>query len=295
MPCRLLVGFCRTLSGKLAHEPFYNKCMDLSGAYIPRDYLSLRINYCRQQLSLLPVVKLQHKSKADENFLRVCVGTHRYNCNSDDGRKYLSLMQQRESIERELQLYEAIWSCYFKGEPSPDCIPLKANRTIWVDTNKPVIMNKDYFDSLKNDANTKYPKPLNNKFNGIYYRSAPERDIAIFYTEMGIPFKYEPEVMIKGLVRPIYPDFVAYYKEIDNCKFHEHFGMKDFSEYVKNSSIKFSNFSNAGLIQDIDLLFTYSNDDSLFDPRHLSSKINAAIYGTICVCKTNKNISSMND
>ena len=61
-------------------------------------------------------------------------------------------------------------------------------------------MNKEFFDSLKNDANSKYPKPTNNPFNGIYYRSAAEREIAIFYTEMGIPYKYEPEIMMKGLV-----------------------------------------------------------------------------------------------
>lgn len=285
----LLCRFCRILYDfveKNGCDSFYNAYMDLSGSYVPREYLSLKINYCRQQLSVLPVVKLQRKNKEDDSILRVCVGAHKYSTNSDDGRKYLSLMHQRESVEQELQLYRAIWSCYFKGEPSSDCVPITANRTIWVDTNKPVFLNKTYFDSLKNDANTKYPKPKIYKFNGIFYRSAAEREIAVFYTEMGIPFKYEPEVMIKGLVRPIYPDFVAYFKEIDNCKFHEHFGMSDYADYLKSGKIKFSNFADAGLLQDLDLLFTHSNDDSLFDPRHLCAKLNSAIYGTICLCKT---------
>ena len=59
-------------------------------------------------------------------------------------------------------------------------------------------MDKQFFDSLKNDADTKHPKPTDFPFNGIYYRSAAERDIAVFYTEMGLPFKCEPEITIKG-------------------------------------------------------------------------------------------------
>lgn len=260
--------------------------MDISGSYMPREYLSLKINYCRQQLALMPVVSLQRIKKEDNEKLRVCVDNHKFISNSAEGKKYLSLYKERECIERELRLYEAVWESFFIGEPSNDCTPLMANRTIWVDTNKQVILNKTYFDSLKNDANKKFPKPLIYKFNGIYYRSAAERDIAIFYTEMGIPFKYEPEVFLKGLVKPVYPDFVPYIKEIDACKFHEHFGMKDYSDYLRTIGVKFSNFANAGLIQDLDVLFTYSNDDSVVDPRHLSSKLNSAIYGTICISKT---------
>ena len=107
----------------------------------------------------------------------------------------------------------------------------------------------------------------------------------MFYTEMGIPFVYEPDVMLKGLIKTINPDFVLYIKELDTCKFHEHFGMKDYADYISNSKLKFSNYTNAGLVQDLDILFTHSTDSTWFDPRHLSSKLNAAIYGTICMAK----------
>ena len=144
-------------------------------------------------------------------------------------------------------------------------------------------MNREYFDSLENDANDTYFKNDNYRFDGIKYRSAAERDIAIFYTEMGIPFKYEPRVTLKGLVKPVYPDFVPYFEELDTCKFHEHFGIKNSSDYFNTIKFKFGNFANAGLIQDVDVIFTYDTDKTWFDPRCLSAKLNGAIYQTICL------------
>ena len=235
---------------------------------VPREYLALKINYIRQQLNELPVVTLQKYFPPDENKKRVVVNNHKYCSTTEPGKKFYDIWQQRESLENELRILEAIWGANFKGEPPPDCVPHEANRIIYVDTNKPVIMNRDYFDSLKNDADDSYPKPDNYRFNGIKYRSAAEKEIAIFYTEMGIPFKYEPEVFIKGVVKPIHPDFILYLRELDTCKIHEHLGMREYADYIKNTKIKFNNFLGAGLVQDLDVLFTHSTDNTYFDPRH---------------------------
>jgi len=261
--------------------------MNLMNNYIPKEYLALKINYCRKQLKELPVVSLQKYFPSNANKKRVVVNNHKYSSATDIGMKYIEIMNLRTQLERELRVYEAIWDANFIGEPLADCEPIKANRIIYVDTNKPVIMNKEYFDSLKNDADDSYAKPDNYKFNGIKYRSAAEKEIAIFYTEMGIPFKYEPEVFIKGLVKPIHPDFVLYLRELDTCKIHEHFGMREYADYIRNSKTKFNNFLNAGLVQDLDVLFTHSTDNTFFDPRHFSAKLNGAIYGTICMNKPN--------
>ena len=259
--------------------------MIITNEYIPKEYLALKINYCRQQLGMLPNIQVQKNDDPDSPMNRVIVNGHRYRVTSKNGLYYSELLKKREYFERQLQVCQTIWYNNFKGEPSKDCVALKVNRIIYVDTDKPIIMNKEYFDSLENDADYSYPKPDNYQFNGIKYRSAAEREIAIFYTEMGIPFKYEPKVMLKGLVKAIHPDFVTYFEELDTCKFHEHFGMKNYADYCKTSKIKFSNFANAGLVQDLDIIFTNSTDNTSFDPRHLSAKLNAAIYGTICMSK----------
>ena len=278
----VIVEICRLFSDK---QGAHNLSMEITNKYIPREYLALKINYLRQQLARLPVITLQKYFPVDDNKSRVVVNNHKYCSSTDKGKYYLRMKAIREMLEDELRVLEAIWDMNFKGEPPKDCEPIKANRVLYVDTNSPVIMNKDYFDSLKMAEDPKYPRPDNNKFNGVYYRSAAEKEIAMFYTEMGIPFVYEPDVMLKGLIKTINPDFVLYIKELDTCKFHEHFGMKDYADYISNSKLKFSNYTNAGLVQDLDILFTHSTDSTWFDPRHLSSKLNAAIYGTICMAK----------
>ena len=276
--CRILsyfVGIFRKLTT-------YNLGMEFSNKYIPKEYLALKINYCRQQLELLPSVRMHEHSIEGNIKKKLTVGNHRYGWDTPDGKHYYEILLKRDELERQLQLYEAIWNYSFKGSV-PLLPPSKQNRTLLAGYNNPVVMDKVYFDSLKNDANTDYPKPNLYPFNGIQYRSAAEKSIAVFYTEMEIPFKYEPEVMLAGLRKPVYPDFVPYFREIDSCKFQEHFGMMNSSDYIRESKIKFNNFTNAGLLQDLDFFFTYNANDTPLDLRFLASKINSVIFGSM-VC-----------
>ena len=265
----------------------YNLGMELIDKIIPREFLALRINYCRQQLEMLPVVKMQIHNVAGVPTKRLFMGEHRYNPDSAAGKKCIKIWQRRDLLQRRLTLYEAIWDANFKGDTLAECVPHKVERKICIDARTSIVMNKEFFDSLKNDANTKHPKPTDYPFNGIYYRSAAEREIAIFYTEMGIPFKYEPEIIIKGLPKPVYPDFVIYIEELDNCKIHEHFGMKSSASYLRMTAVKYTNYAEAGLVPELDVLFTNDTEDLPFDIRYLSSKLNTAVYGTMISTKQN--------
>ena len=257
--------------------------MKVMDNYMPREYLALRINYCRQQLEQLPLVKLGSLATNGTQTTLVKVGSHKYEIRSENGKKYYQIWLLRDELERQLRMYESLWNLKYVG-----CVPTieipKRARTIWVSNNTPVAMNKNFFDSLPNDANKDHPKPPYYFYNGIYYRSAAERSIAIFYTEAGIPFKYEPAVMLAGLRKPVFPDFVPYFRELDSCIFHEHFGMMNSSDYIRDSKIKFTNFVNAGLLQDLDYIFTYNDSDTVLDPRFLSAKINTLIIGSV-VCR----------
>lgn len=281
------VVFCRKCLHKTDKETLYNHAMDLIDKSIPKEYLALRINYCKVQLKLLPNVKMYKYNSADSGKVRLVVEKHKYESSSRIGERYYKIWQRRDFLQRKLTLYEAIWHANFKGEPLPECEPHRVKKTLCVDATTRVVMNKEYFDSLKNDANIEHPKPSDYPFNGIYYRSAAEREIAMFYTEMGIPFKYEPEVTIKGLPKPIYPDFVIYIEELDTCKIHEHFGIKDSSRYLRVTAIKYSNYTEAGLVPELDILFTHDTADLPFDIRYLSSKLNTAVYGTMISTKQN--------
>lgn len=255
--------------------------MDYNEKYIPREYLALKINYCKRQLKELPEVKIYKHTVKGVVKKRVVIGNHKYDFESPKGVEYNQIRIQREELKRELQIYEAIWDTNFKGEPPAECIPGAVKRFLTMGDGSQVLMNKEFFDNLKNDDNKKYEKFKSNFFNGIFYRSAAERDIAAFYTDMGIPFKYEPSIMLLGLAKPINPDFILYIRELDSCKIHEHLGMKDSAEYLKITKIKYGNYTGAGLVPGTDIIFTHDLDDAPFDVRSLSANLNSAVYSTI--------------
>ena len=161
---------------------------------IPREYLALKINYCKKQLEALPKVKLHEHFIDGSSIKRLVVDGHRYDLGSANGKKYYAAWLLRDQNERLLRVYEATWDYCFKG-PVPKLSPHKNVRTLLVHGGSTVVMDRNYFDSLKNDANTGYPKPNLYPFNGIQYRSAAEKSIAEFYTDAGIPFKYIDLVM----------------------------------------------------------------------------------------------------
>jgi hypothetical protein len=255
--------------------------MDYTNKYIPREYLALKINYCKEQIKNLPEVRLQKRTVHGTQKQVVTVGTHKYLVGTPEGDKYYKIKLVRDHLNNDLKISEIIWNSNYCGTPPAICKPQQIIRSFYGVNCEPIVMNKAFFDSLKYDSNTKYKKYKNNFFNGIYYRSAAERDIAIFYTEMGIPFKYEPEIMLPGLSRPINPDFVIYIEELDNCKFHEHLGMKDSADYLRDVKIKYGNYSSVGLIPEQDIIFTHEIDEVPFDIRYLAVKLNSAIFGTI--------------
>ena len=78
--------------------------------------------------------------------------------------------------------------------------------------------------------------------------------------------------------KPIYPDFVIYIKELDCCKFHEHFGMMNSSTYLRITKSKYDLYTDAGLVPDLDILFTYDISDMPFDVRTLWPRINSLVY-----------------
>ncbi len=255
--------------------------MPISEPYIPKEYLALKINYCKQQLASLPEVEIKERKVKGSVKKVFAVKSHIYLPDSKTGVKLRAFNQKREQLLCDLSRYEGLWNSAFRGLPPPDIKPRKIIRSYLNNNKEPVIMDSAFFDGLKNDADPYYPDNKKYFYNGTYYRSAAEADVAGYYTRQGIPFKYEPEIWINGLNYPIYPDFVFLIKELDLCKFHEHFGMKNYANYAQSLQVKCSNYSNAGLVMDFDVISTYNFDSIPFDLRMLSTKINHAVYDSL--------------
>ena len=273
------------LSRENDKEGTYNILMKINEPYISREYLALRINYCRQQLSKLPEVTMtsRHiKGVVRESYiLKSDPKSNPIYKDSKAGKELQPVFQQREAILSELSKLEGIWYSVFRCEPPADIAPRKVCRKLYYSDNEFVITDSKFFDRLQNDANPYHPEHKTVFYNGTYYRSAGEAEIARYYTEHGIPFKYEPAIWLRGLNSPIYTDFVLLIRELDTCKFHEHFGIKNSSDYSRKTATTYNNYSAAGLLPELDLIYTYNTDDVPFDIRGLETKLNSVIYNSL--------------
>ena len=257
--------------------------MSIVTPYIPREHLALRINYCKQQLAELPEVvrtkRLIHGKLRDV----VISGSKYYSINTQIGKALCNTISLREQFSCELCKLDGLWNSAFRCTPPNDIVPEKIRRRFIDSTGKSVIIDGKFFESLKHDSNPYYPEHKTHYYNGTYYRSAAEADIARFYTEQGIPFKYEPEIWLSGMNRPIYSDFVILIRELGLCKFHEHFGLKNSADYSRKTSTTYNNYSGAGLLPELDVFYTYDVDEVPFDIRSLHTKLNSVIYDSLFI------------
>lgn len=259
----------------------YNLIMAIPDSYIPKEYLALQINYCRQQLAELPEIK--KTKRTIEGIVKdvFLVGTRVCCQNSTHGKDLDDIFQKREEFSCRLSELEGLWNSRFRCAPPPYIRPRKIQRKLFISSTESVVINSKFFESLKNDADPNHRESKTYFYNGIYYRSAAEVDIARYYTENGIPFKYEPEIWLKGLNRPIYTDFVILIRELDLCKFHEHIGMKNSADYNRITSIKYNNYSGAGLVPELDSFYTYDLPGIPFDLRTVPIKVNSVVHSSL--------------
>ena len=251
--------------------------------FIPREYLALQINYCKQQLAMLPEVKMTFHMKRGENIRLFICNNHTIKADTQNGKELERIYEQREELLRKLSKLEGLWNSEFRGLPPSYIAPRKIQRRLYISPTESVILDSKFFDSLKNDADPNHREGKTYFYNGIYYRSSAEVDIARYYTETDTPFKYEPEIWLKGLHRPIHPDFVTLVRELDLCKIHEHFGMKNAADYNRITVVKYNNYSGAGLVPGLDTYFTYDVPDIPFDLRCVPVKLNSAVYSSLFI------------
>ena len=103
--------------------------MTILEPYIPKEYLALKINYCRQQLNMIPeAVMTERKVKGSTKKVYV-VKKHIYLPDSKTGTKIQLAMQQREEILCNLSKYEGLWNSAFRGLPPSDIAPRKIIRS----------------------------------------------------------------------------------------------------------------------------------------------------------------------
>ena len=255
--------------------------MEIHEPYIPKEYLALKINYIKQQLAELPEVTVTQRTIRKNLRDVYIVDSKLIMPTGKIGERINQSVLKRQELLRELAFLEAKWSRFYIGPPPEDIKPATIHRRLFTSDSTSTELDSNFFNSLKNDADPNYRESKTFFYNGTFYRSSAEVDIARFYTEQEIPFKYEPEIWLRGLNFPIYTDFVILIKELDLCKFHEHFGMKNAADYNRITATKYNNYSGAGLLPELDIFYTYDIDGFPFDTRSLYAKLNSVIYSSL--------------
>lgn len=105
------------------------------------------------------------------------------------------------------------------------------------------------------ETNKKYPENLNIKgTQGKYLRSKSEAMIDNVLFRERIPFRYENQLVLDGIV--MYPDFTIRHPKTGEY-YWEHFGMMDNPEYASHACRKIKTYCDNGIIPSINLIMTY--------------------------------------
>ena len=113
--------------------------MNIVTPYIPREYLALKINYCRQQLAALPeVVRTKRRIRGIKKDVYV-YQNHAYMPDSKTGLLLQQSFQKRAEINSQLSRHMGVWKSVFVCIPPLDIEPRKIRRRYIDSIGEPVI------------------------------------------------------------------------------------------------------------------------------------------------------------
>ena len=129
----------------------------------------------------------------------------------------------------------------------------------------------------ENPGNPYHPEnKIHETDNGEMVRSKSERDIANIYKKLGIPYRYEYPINLKGYGMA-HPDFMMFSATKQKEFFHEHLGMMDDPEYVADAIERIQAYERNGIIEGDRLILTFEDKAHPFNPRAFEAKIKAIL------------------
>lgn len=171
-------------------------------------------------------------------------------------RKYLSITLERLSQEKTaLEFYLK----HHSEEPDKAEKMLTENpgyKELLVPYFKPKSEQMKEWMDAPYDRNMSYPEKLIHKTSsGILVRSKSEAMIALFLHTNHIPFRYECQLNLNGII--LYPDFTILQPDTRKIYYWEHFGLMDEPAYSKNACSKLQLYASNGIVPSIQLITTY--------------------------------------
>jgi len=246
---------------------------------LPKEIHALRINTLKQRLEDFKDYRLV----TDNGVLYCKYKNHRY-CIDDisnsksKAKEHFDMAHYRNKIESDLNIYLTAWYSTYNC-PVPELMPHEITRCL----TSGICLNREFFESCKDQANEFRPENKIYTYKNTRFRSKSECEIARMYTDMGFKFKYETELVIDG--KSNFPDFLIYSYETSGCFYHEHLGLLNNPNYQRDAEIKKANYRRAGLIEGLDIIYTFEKDGFVFVPDTLPLEVNSLIMKRLLCCQ----------
>lgn len=182
------------------------------------------------------------------------VSRRHFSIHSANGKKALSILEQNNMIDRQIDAMSRYWTENYSGlVPSAFKNPIVKKSLVGMDN--------DFFKSTRQECNQLETK-TSYVYLGIHFRSKNELIIAELLTEMGLKFKYEPRLVLPDGTE-VYPDFLINIEEADRCFILEMQGMMNDMNYAVRAAQKESHYISSGFRDGKDILFFKAGNGSI--------------------------------
>ena len=233
---------------------------------LPKELHALEINCIKQRLAALPVVKIRYVRRNGKESKIALADGHQYSVYSSQGAGLAVIADERMRLNEELVRLQAAWDAVYFEPVTKMLMPHPVKRTFLGYGGHPIVLDRSFYDSLTAESNPKYPEHKKYFYNGVYYRSKSEREIARVYTDLGFEFKYEAGILLNSSTKMTYSDFVLWDRITESCFVHEHLGLKSLADYAHNAVTTISNYTSAGMLPNVDVIYTFEDDFFCFSP-----------------------------
>lgn len=216
------------------------KANDTRGDYIPKENTELA-NQLAQKDYTQKLYKKVNKELADIN-------------------KFLS----RHTPDELEQVYTSM-NTYRKELVTPDVVPDEMFVSAWE--------QEDY------NTNPYYPEQrVYSTKKDELVRSKSEVMLADMYYEMGIPYRYEAELVLKGGKKK-YPDFTLLKTNTREIIYHEHLGLLDDEEYREANLSKLEEYRKNGIYLGKNLILTYEAEGCYLNIKDVKKMVSEIMKG----------------
>ena len=137
--------------------------------------------------------------------------------------------------------------------------------------------SKEVFDKLIERRDPDIKK--GHIYDGHCFRSKSEVIIAQVLKSLGMEYKYEVILTVGN--KTYYADFAVYCHETSRFFYIEHFGMMADEDYRYHTIQKISAYSRSGLIEGLDILYTFETSNGTFYTEMLKSKILGVVIAQV--------------